>query len=69
MKIFLQGSKFGPISYKVWYLICNFQIRDPTGTTLRLKRKVINRWYKPNNKAYPRIQYILRLFQLHEVSK
>jgi hypothetical protein len=29
---FLQGSKFCPISYKVWYLTCKSDIIDPTET-------------------------------------
>jgi len=27
---FLQGSKFCPISYKVWYLTCKSDIIDPS---------------------------------------
>lgn len=38
--MFLQGSKFGPVSYEIWNRTCNFQIRNPTGTTqLRKKEK------------------------------
>ena len=36
-ELFLQGNKFGPVSYKVWYPTCNFQIHHPTDTTLRKK--------------------------------
>ena len=69
-EIFLQGNKFGPVSYKVWYPTCNFQIHHPADTTfLGVKKSpqdpktklifFVNMW----------IYYSLHSLQLHKISK